>query len=84
MDSQGEDYQFHYTLPSQSQLEENISKLTIQEEREDREGGGGELQFEDDDDDVGGGGFQTIAGTACSYCGIHDPASLVMCNLCKR
>ena len=49
MDSQGEDYQFHYTLPSQSQLEDNISKLTIRE-----------LQFEDDDNDLGGDSFQTI------------------------
>ena len=83
MDSQGEDYQFHYTLPSQSQLEDNISKLTIHEEIRE-EAGGRELQFEDDDDDVGGDGFQTIAGTACSYCGIHDPACLVMCNKTKR
>ena len=83
MDIQGDDYQFHYTLPSQSQLEDNISKLTIHEEiREDPHGR--ELQFEDDDDDLGGDGFQTIGGTACSYCGIHDPACLVMCNKSKR
>ena len=32
MDSQGEDYQYPFTLPSQSQLEDNLkSKLTIHE-----------------------------------------------------
>ena len=96
MDSQGEDYQFHYTLPSQSQLdtETNISKhQAIHETEGIREEDGHEstreLQFEDDEDDVGacGGdypGSTSHPGTACSYCGIHDPASLVMCNICKR
>ena len=100
VDSQGEDYQFHYTLPSQSQLETsadhlNLSKLAIHDEREERDSHGhtdlqGELQFEDEDDEdlnnrdsalmrAGAGSRQ-----ACSYCGIHDPASLVMCNICKR
>ena len=44
---------------------------------------GPELQFEDEDDEVGGGGFLSV-GTACSYCGIHDPSALVNCNICKR
>jgi len=88
-DTQGEDYQFHYTLPSQSQLEDNLrSKLVIHEAIEEGREGGGELQFEDEDDEVlgggGGGGYHNLPATSCSYCGIHDPATLVNCNICKR
>ena len=37
MDSQGEDYQYPFTLPSQSQLEDNLkSKLTIHESIQER------------------------------------------------
>ena len=79
-DSQGEDYHYNFTLPSQSQLEDNFkTKLTIHEGIEEtREPGGGELQFEDEDDEgLGGGvggGFQSGRdSTCCSYCGISDP-----------
>jgi len=86
-DTQGDDYGFHYTLPSQSQshLEDSLrSKLIIHET--DEAGLGGELQFEDDEDEIqeGGGGFQPLPGTCCSYCNINDPATLVKCNICKR
>jgi len=90
VDSQGEDYQYPFTLPSQSQLEDNLkSKLTIHESiQETRENGAErELQFEDEDDEAvgGGGGFQgCLNSTCCSYCGISDPATLVMCNATKR
>jgi len=92
-DTQGEDYHFNYTLPSQSQaLEDSLrSKLhiheeRIEEERVERQTDHFNLQFEDDEDEVGGGGggFQNIPATSCSYCGIHDPATLVNCNICKR
>ena len=90
---QGEDYQFPYTLPSQSQpgcgltqLEERLrNKLNLGESGN---GGAeaGELQFEDEEEEGGGGpgGFHSLPDTACSYCGIHDPATLVSCNICKR
>ena len=78
MDSQGEDYHYNFTLPSQSQLEDNFkSKLTIHEGIEEtREPGGGELQFEDEDDEGLGGERSFQSGrdsTCCSYCGISDP-----------
>jgi len=97
VDSQGEDYQYPFTMPSQSQqsqLEDSLrSKLTIHESIEEgRELGGPgdrELQFEDEEDEpVGGGGmggFQSQGNReCCSYCGISDPATLVMCNATKR
>ena len=93
MDSQGEDYHYPFTLPSQSQLEDNFkSKLTIHEgieETEEAGAGGGELQFEDEDDEglgtgVGGAFPSGRDSTSCSYCGISDPACLVMCNATKR
>jgi len=88
-DTQGDDYGFHYTLPSQSQaghLEALASKLAIQEEPEPQDSH--ELHFDDDDDEVQQGGMGKFEaggeGTSCSYCGIHDPATLVSCNVCKR
>jgi len=87
-DTQGDGYDFHYTLPSQSQhLEESLrSKLVIHEVDEPPLGVPGELHFDDEEEEVerGGAGFQPVPGTSCSYCGIHDPATLVNCNICKR
>ena len=77
VDSQGEGYHYPFTLPSQSQLEDNFkSKLTIHEGIEETRDGG-ELQFEDEDDEGlglggAGGGFQSGRdSTCCSYCGIR-------------
>ena len=44
-----------------------------------------DLKFEDDDDElpVFKSG-QDLPEHACKYCGIHDPASVVFCNLCKK
>lgn len=77
-----------------------VDRLTIVEESPDDIGFGpsvtnlgtgvaSELQFEDDEDDagsaIGGGGHvQDLPEHACKYCGLHDPASVVLCNVCKK
>nr|XP_027195378.1 regulator of nonsense transcripts 1-like [Dermatophagoides pteronyssinus] len=50
-----------------------------------------ELNFEDEDDDniIGGSGGvgdynKELPGHACKYCGIHDPNTVVQCNICKK
>ncbi|KAH8411744.1 hypothetical protein KR215_010553 [Drosophila sulfurigaster] len=48
-----------------------------------------DLQFEEEDDEGGGGGgslayVKELPVHACKYCGIHDPATVVMCNNCKK
>jgi len=55
-----------------------------------------DLRFEDDDDEVAnkgeggeaGGGGAAVGGDmpacACRYCGHHDPASVVKCNICNK
>lgn len=42
-----------------------------------------ELQFEEDDDDAGVA-LQELPAHACKYCGIHEPSTVVMCNICKK
>ncbi|KAL1401958.1 hypothetical protein pipiens_019913, partial [Culex pipiens pipiens] len=45
----------------------------------------GELQFEEDEDDGAlGGQQQDLPPHACRYCGIHEPSTVVMCNICKK
>ncbi|KAL7744743.1 hypothetical protein ACLKA6_007049 [Drosophila palustris] len=48
-----------------------------------------DLQFEEEDDEGGGGSTSSayvkeLPAHACKYCGIHDPATVVMCNNCKK
>ena len=48
-----------------------------------------DLQFEDDEEEEDGtstigGGVQELPDFACKYCGIHDPACVVLCNVCKK
>ena len=45
-DTQGDEYQFAYTLPSQSQLEDTFSKIIIHETNENNNLEDRELQFE--------------------------------------
>ena len=45
-DTQGDEYQFAYTLPSQSQVEDSFSKLIIKETNENNNLEDRELQFE--------------------------------------
>ncbi|KAH8276081.1 hypothetical protein KR018_002374 [Drosophila ironensis] len=44
----------------------------------------GDLQFEEEDDEPGGSYVKELPVHACKYCGIHDPATVVMCNNCKK
>lgn len=43
----------------------------------------GELQFEEDEDDAVVES-QELPPHACRYCGIHEPSTVVMCNICKK
>lgn len=42
-----------------------------------------ELQFEEEDDDAVLS-VQELPPHACKYCGIHEPSTVVMCNICKK
>ena len=42
-----------------------------------------ELQFEEEDDDAIMP-VQELPPHACKYCGIHEPSTVVMCNICKK
>jgi len=89
-DTQGDEYQFAYTLPSQSQLDDNLkdkfTNLIVNENNNDNNNvDDKELQFEDEEEEAGGtGGRLNLPSTSCAYCGIHDPSTLVNCNVCKR
>lgn len=41
-----------------------------------------ELQFEEEDEALYGS--KELPDHACKYCGIHDPATVVMCNICNK
>lgn len=43
----------------------------------------GELNFEDEDDENVDFGKE-LPAHACKYCGIHDPNTVVQCNICKK
>lgn len=68
--------------------ESSKEKLTNgEEESESKEVGNvtksmGELNFEEDDDETYYS--KDLPAHACRYCGIHDPASVVLCNHCKK
>ncbi|XP_053671419.1 regulator of nonsense transcripts 1 homolog [Anopheles nili] len=44
----------------------------------------GELQFEEDDDEIDPAENKHLPPHACRYCGIHEPSTVVMCNICKK
>ena len=43
----------------------------------------GDLQFEEDDEDAVLPN-EELPAHACKYCGIHEPSTVVMCNICKK
>nr|SZF06520.1 Regulator of nonsense transcripts 1 [Psoroptes ovis] len=45
-----------------------------------------ELNFEDDDDEnaISSDYNKELPAHACKYCGIHDPNTVVQCNICKK
>uniref|UniRef100_A0A182PR66 DNA helicase n=1 Tax=Anopheles epiroticus TaxID=199890 RepID=A0A182PR66_9DIPT len=99
-DSQGTDYDFRdFTIPSQSQTQASqldhhgggsqvngfgrrigvdpakLSGITSAI---------GELQFEEDEDELDPVENKDLPPHACRYCGIHEPSTVVMCNICKK
>lgn len=44
----------------------------------------GELQFEEDEDEIDPAENKDLPPHACRYCGIHEPSTVVMCNICKK
>lgn len=40
-----------------------------------------DLLFEEDDDDAVA---PALPPHACKYCGIHEPSTVVMCNICEK
>lgn len=41
-----------------------------------------ELQFEEEDEALYSS--KELPEHACKYCGIHDPSTVVMCNICNK
>uniref|UniRef100_A0A6M2DNA6 DNA helicase n=1 Tax=Xenopsylla cheopis TaxID=163159 RepID=A0A6M2DNA6_XENCH len=95
-DTQGSDFDFtDFTLPSQSQtqasqlehgqssvqlnglgIKSDISKISTTSQAL------ADLQFEEDEDELYGN--RELPYHACKYCGIHEPSTVVMCNVCKK
>lgn len=96
-DTQGTDFDYRdFTMPSQSQTQASqFDSLSDSNQLNGfRKGvddnkmsaitsGMAELQFEEEDDE-GVIENQELPPHACKYCGIHDPGTVVMCNICKK
>ncbi|KAI1296879.1 Regulator of nonsense transcripts 1 [Halotydeus destructor] len=92
-DTQGTDYKYDFTLPSQTQQSEFTQSSRIDHEVDQERSNGSlnslseglsdlRLKFEYDEDeplDV-----KDLPEHACKYCGIHDPGCVVQCNVCKK
>lgn len=93
-DTQGDDYDFsEFTLPSQTQFSQmdavqGHSQLDgplvngLDNDIKSATQGMGELTFEEDDEDQFY--LKDLPKHACAYCGIHDPACVVYCNMTKK
>ncbi|XP_064607811.1 regulator of nonsense transcripts 1-like [Liolophura sinensis] len=89
-----------FTLPSQTQSQTQASQLDPDQSQSQVNGldislqngldknfnainqGVGELTFEEDEEDQFY--MKDLPKHACSYCGVHDPASVVFCNTTKK
>ncbi|KAH8409220.1 hypothetical protein KR009_010835 [Drosophila setifemur] len=93
-DTQPTQYDYRdFTMPSTSQSQTQGEQLELHPRRS---GGDShprlasitndlaDLQFEEEDDEAGGSYVKELPAHACKYCGIHDPATVVMCNNCKK
>lgn len=69
------------TQASQSQV--TVNGDAVEAEVEKATEALGDLQFEEEDEETA---FyaKELPDWACRYCGIHDPASVVMCNVCHK
>ncbi|KAG4065353.1 hypothetical protein HA402_012298 [Bradysia odoriphaga] len=92
-DTQATDFDFRdFTIPSQSQTQASQSDLTGSSQASINGITKGrkvlpinsmaELQFEEEDDEMVVAA-QELPPHACKYCGIHEPSTVVMCNICK-
>lgn len=82
------DFGEQFTAPSQGRQTGATQSQPFYDENEpDHSKKNGELTFKDDEDeDEGGAGFSSkdLPPHACRYCGHHDPAAVVQCNLCRK
>lgn len=95
-DTQGADFYFRdFTLPNQSQTQEDHGASQINgygnqlgdigKKIGSITAGIGELKFEEDDEDEAlSANDRELPAHACRYCAIHDPGTVVMCNVCKK
>lgn len=96
-DTQATDFDFRdFSIPSQSQTQasqlDNLSgpqvngfgkRLDIHSKMSAITNGMADLQFEEEDDEAVMS-IRDLPPFACKYCGIHDPSTVVMCNICKK
>ncbi|XP_068154504.1 regulator of nonsense transcripts 1 homolog [Drosophila tropicalis] len=98
-DTQPTQYDYRdFTMPSSTQGDDQQQTQPQPVERQIRGPVGGshprlasitqdlaDLQFEEEDDEGGSSSYvKELPAHACKYCGIHDPATVVMCNNCKK
>ncbi|XP_016995203.2 regulator of nonsense transcripts 1 homolog [Drosophila takahashii] len=96
-DTQPTQYDYRdFTMPSTSQSQTQNDQLELQPRRTDPSSSSvhprlasitndlADLQFEEEDDEAGGSYVKELPPHACKYCGIHDPATVVMCNNCRK
>ncbi|XP_030386590.1 regulator of nonsense transcripts 1 homolog [Scaptodrosophila lebanonensis] len=99
-DTQPTQYDFRdFTMPSTPQSQTQSEQLEVQTRRSTAVSSNAndihprlvsitndlaDLQFEEEDEDAGSSFVKELPPHACKYCGIHDPATVVMCNNCKK
>ncbi|KAH8368799.1 hypothetical protein KR084_006048 [Drosophila pseudotakahashii] len=96
-DTQPTQYDYRdFTMPSTSQSQTQNDQLELQPRRSVGTDSSShprlasitndlaDLQFEEEDDEAGGSYVKELPPHACKYCGIHDPATVVMCNNCRK
>ncbi|XP_026750025.2 regulator of nonsense transcripts 1 [Galleria mellonella] len=96
-DTQGSEFEFtDFTLPSQSQTQASqhehglttsnqvngLSRSELISKVSSVTNTIAELQFEEEDEALYSS--KELPDHACKYCGIHDPATVVMCNICNK
>ncbi|CAH1637348.1 unnamed protein product [Spodoptera littoralis] len=95
-DTQGSEFEFtDFTLPSQSQTQASqhdhglsssnqvngLGRSDLSSKVSNVTNAIAELQFEEEDEALYS---KELPDHACKYCGIHDPATVVMCNICNK
>lgn len=94
-DTQGSEFDFtDFTLPSQSQTQasqlDGVNQIQVNGKQADSSNLNlvsqklHELQFEEEEEDGNEFFNKELPPHACKYCGIHDPAYVIMCNICKK